>query len=38
MAVSLSRTYAPGYGDLTLGGGELEEVRSLHIYGVTYDS
>ena len=36
--VSRSRTYAPGYGDLTLDGAELEEVNSLHIFGATFDS
>ena len=29
MVVSRSRTYAHGYGDLTLGGAELEEIKSL---------
>ena len=38
MVVSRSRTIAPGYGDLTLGGAELEEVKSLRILGVTLDS
>ena len=38
MVVSRSRTYAPGYGDITLGSAELEEVKSLHILGVTLDS
>ena len=36
--VSQSRTYAPGYGDLTFGAAELGEVKSLHILGVTLDS
>ena len=35
MAVSWYRTNAFGYGDLSLGGAELEEVKSLHILGVT---
>ena len=35
MVVSLSRTIARGYGDLTLGGAEIEEVKSLRILGVT---
>ena len=38
MVVSRSRTSAPGYGELTLGSAELEEAKSLHILGVTYDS
>ena len=38
MGVSRSRTDAPGYGILTLGGTELEEVKSLRILGVTLDS
>ena len=37
IVVSRSRTSAPGYGDLTLGGAELEEVHSLHIPRVTFD-
>ena len=37
MVVSGSRTYAPGYEDLSLGGGEFEEIRSLCILGVTFD-
>ena len=37
MVVSRSRTSAPGYGDLTLGGAELEEVKSLLILRVTFD-
>ena len=37
MVLSLSRIIAPGYGDLPLGGAELEEIRSLHILGVTLD-
>ena len=35
--VSRSRTCAPGYGDLTLGGAEVEEVNDLRILGVTFD-
>ena len=31
MVVSRSRTIAPGYGDLTLDGAELEEIKSLRI-------
>ena len=33
-----SGTIAPGYGDLTLGGADLEELKSLHYLGLTYDS
>ena len=33
--VSRSRTCASSYGDLTIGGAELEEVKSLLILGVT---
>ena len=33
MMVCLSRTSAPGNGDLTLGGTELEELKSLRILG-----
>ena len=33
-----SRTIAPGYGDLTLGGAELEKIKSLRILGVNIDS
>ena len=36
--ISRARTNAPGYGDLRLGGAELEEVKSLSILGVTLDS
>ena len=35
IVVCLSRIIATGYGDLTLGGTELEEVKSLHVFGVT---
>ena len=35
MVVSPSRAIAPGYGDLTLGGVELAESKSLRILGVT---
>ena len=35
---SLSRTYAPDCGDLTLGGAVLEEAKSLRILAVTFDS
>ena len=38
MVVSRSRIYAPGYGDLTISGAELEEVTSLRILGLTFDS
>ena len=38
MVVSRSRTSAPGYGELTLFGAELAEVKSLCILGVTFDS
>ena len=38
MIVTRSRTIAPGYCDLTLGATELEEVKSLRIFGVTLDS
>ena len=31
--VSLSRINAPGYGDLTLGGAELEELKSAYFWG-----
>ena len=37
MVVSRSRNIAPGYGDLTLGSAEIEEVKSLSIRGVTLD-
>ena len=38
MVVSRSRTYAPGYGNLTLGDAELEELKSMRILGVTLGS
>ena len=38
LVVSWSRTNALGYGDLTLGGAELEKINSLRILGVTIDS
>ena len=38
MVASRSRTTAPDYGVLTLGGTELKEVKSLRILGVTLDS
>ena len=38
MVVSRSRIIAPGYGDLALGGAELEEIKSLRILGVPLDS
>ena len=37
MMISRCRNYAPGYSDLTLGGAEFEEVRSLRILGVTFN-
>ena len=37
MVVSRSWSYAPRYGSLTLGGAELEEVRSRHIFEATID-
>ena len=36
MVVSRSRTYAAGYGDLTLRGAELENVKSLRNFGTTF--
>ena len=38
MVVSRSQSYAPRYGDLTLGGTKFEEVRSLSLLGITLDS
>ena len=38
MVVSRSRTIAPGYGDLTLGGAEFEEIKGRRILGETLDS
>ena len=38
MVVNRSQTSAPGYGDLNLGGEELEEVKYLRILGATFDS
>ena len=38
IAVSQSRISASGNGNLTLGGTELEEAKSLCILGVTFDS
>ena len=35
MVVSWSRIVAPGYGDLTLGGAELEEEKSLRVLGIS---
>ena len=37
MVVSRSRTYSCSYGDLTVGGAELEKVKSRRILGVTLD-
>ena len=36
--ITRSQTIAPGYGDLTLGGAELEKIKCLGILGVTFDS
>ena len=36
--ISRSRTYAPDYGDITLGDEELEGVKALRILEVTVDS
>ena len=36
--VSRSLTNTPGYGDLTFGGAELEELKSLRILGVALAS
>ena len=33
-----SRANAPGYGELTLGGAELQQMKSPRIPGVTFDS
>ena len=38
MVVSRSQIIAPGYGDLTLGGVELEEVKCLRSLGARLDS
>ena len=38
MVVLLSLTYAPGYVDLTHGGEELDDVKSLRILVVTFNS
>ena len=38
VVVGRSRTIAPSHGDLTLGGVDLEEVKSLRILGVTLPS
>ena len=38
MVVSWSQTIAPGDGDLTLGGAELEKINNLRILGLTLDS
>ena len=38
MVVCRSRTSTPGCGDLNLGGAELEELNSLRILGVTFES
>ena len=35
--VNRYRTCAPGYGDLTLGGAEIEKLRSLRILEITFD-
>ena len=36
--VSQSRNIAPGYGNSTLGGAELEEVKSLRIFLVIFET
>ena len=38
LLVNRSRKYAPGNGDFTLGGAELEGIKSLLILSVTFDS
>ena len=38
MVLCRSRTIAPGNGDLTLSGAELEELRRLRVLGVTLNS
>ena len=38
MVISRARKYARSYGDLILGGAELEKLRSLRILGVTINS
>ena len=38
MVIIRSRTSAPDYGDITLGGAELEEVKGPRILGATFDS
>ena len=38
MVVTWSRTFAPGYGNLTFGVAEFEEIKNLSILGVTLDS
>ena len=38
MVGSWSRTSAPCYGDLILGGVEFMKLKSLRILGVTFDS
>ena len=38
LAVSRPQTYAPGHGDLALGGAEPKEVKSLSNLEVTFDS
>ena len=38
MVLSRSLTSAPGYDDHTLGGAELEEIKSLRVLEVTFDS
>ena len=35
MVISRSWTYAPGYGDLNLGGAEPKKIKSMRILGVT---
>ena len=38
VVVNWSLNYASSYGDLTLGGEELEQVKSQSILGVAFDS
>ena len=37
VVVIRSQTSSSGYGDLTIGGAELEKLKTLHILGVTFD-
>ena len=38
MVVSRSLTIASSYSDFTLGGAQLEEIKSLRVLGITLDS